>query len=103
MAPTGAVIKPKKVWNVKPQVGDEWEVRVPGKRRKVKIIGDIYKRWIGLFPNQKRVLYAAWRRANKGRYTGISVASLKRFGKRLSTAAERTAAQEKRWKEKGII
>jgi hypothetical protein len=81
----------------KPKLGDEWEVRLPGKRRIVKRIGLIWPRTPRSGHNRK--LYVDWLRLPKGRYTGIWLADLLKYGKRLSTRAERRAAQDKRWKE----
>jgi hypothetical protein len=82
----------------KPKIGDIWEVRAPGKRMKRKEIGDIYMRWLGPWPNQKRKPYVSWQRANKGRYSGISVESLLKYGKLISTQVQRHAKQQARWK-----
>ncbi len=48
-----------------PQVGDEWEVRVPGKRMKRKRVGRVDWAWIG--QPQVKMPYVYWYRLNKGR------------------------------------
>lgn len=77
---------------VEPQVGDLWEFKLPGKRKRTKEVGTIAKHP----PYQSNVdrPYVHWQRENKGRYTGISVERLMQFGHRVSTKAERDARTE---------
>lgn len=72
-----------------PQVGDLWEFKLPGKRKRTKEVGKVDKHP----PYQADVdrPYVHWQRENKGRYTGISVERLMQFGHRVSTKAERDA------------
>lgn len=82
-----------------PQVGDYWEFKLPGKRKRVKEVGRIDERDFiverGTYPDWKdkleRLPYVWWKRENKGRYTGITVRRLMEFGQRISTKAEREA------------
>lgn len=82
-----------------PQVGDYWEFKLPGKRKRTKEVGSIgTKDFIverGTYPDWKdkteRLPYVNWARENKGRYTGISVRRLLEFGHRVSTKSERDA------------
>ena len=94
------------------QVGDEWEVRVPGKRKKIKEVGEVYKCWLpvrdehgnyvfkkeGYGVVQKRVWWVPWRRQNKGRYTGIRVDALHQYGRLISTKEQRDKKFEALWK-----
>lgn len=70
-----------------PEPGDYWEFKLPGKQKRTKEVGTIAKHP----PYQSNVdrPYVHWQRANKGRYTGISVERLMEFGRRVSTKAER--------------
>jgi hypothetical protein len=87
---------------VLPQAGDYWEFKLPGKQRRVKEVGYVdTKDFIverGTYPEWKdkveRLPYVFWARANKGRYTGITVRRLLEFGRRVSTKAERDAHLE---------
>jgi hypothetical protein len=81
---------------MKPQVGDEWEVRRPGKRKIVKRIHLIWSR-MSRSGGLNR-LYADWERLPKGRYSGIWMKDLIKYGTRLSTRAERKLDQERRFK-----
>ena len=82
-----------------PKPGDYWEFKLPGKPRRTKEVGTIcYRDFIverGTYPEwknkTKRLLYVNWARANKGRYTGITVRLLRQHGRRVSTKAERDA------------
>lgn len=75
-----------------PQVGDLWEFKLPGKRKRTKEVGKIDPHP----PYQANVDRPCvhWQRENKGRYTGISVERLMEFGQRVSTKAERDARTE---------
>ncbi len=73
-----------------PQVGDEWEFKLPGKPRRVKVVGSVDERHgkrvdgtTGPYP------YVSWERLPKGRYTGLSVWLLMQYGRRISTKVER--------------
>ena len=75
-----------------PVTGDYWELQLPGKRKRTKEVGRLSKVWgkrtdttEGFYP------YVDWARANKGRYTGISLRLLLKYGRRVSTKAERDA------------
>jgi hypothetical protein len=87
----------------RPKQGDEWEVKLPGKRKIVKIVGSVHRcwvqYWVGTISQQKRRPYVMWQRAPKGRYSGVTVKALIKYGKRLSTKAERDARAEARWQE----
>jgi hypothetical protein len=96
---------------IEPQVGDYWEFKLPGKRKRVKEVGRIAMRDFlierGMYPDWKDKIetlpYVHWQRENKGRYTGITVRRLMEFGRRVSTKAERDAhleAQIKRARQK---
>jgi len=83
-----------------PQVGDEWEFKLPYmKAKRKKVVGEIGTREFiverGTYPKWKdktEVLpYVHWERQPKGRYTGITVRRLMEFGRRISTKAEREA------------
>jgi hypothetical protein len=84
---------------VLPEAGDYWELKLPGKRKRIKEVGRVdTKDFIaerGTYPEWKdkvvRLPYIHWARANKGRYTGITVRKLLEFGRRVSTKAERDA------------
>ena len=83
-----------------PQVGDEWEFRLPHmKAKRVKIVGSISEREFIIeratnYPWKHKTAmlpYINWARQNKGRYTGVTVRRLMEFGRRVSTQAEREA------------
>jgi hypothetical protein len=90
---------------ITPKVGDEWEFRLPGKPKRTKEIGKVRRKWVDKFDSnghwhgQRRIMYVEWRRLPKGRYSGIRVKLLLKHGKRISTKAERQAAQDARWEE----
>jgi hypothetical protein len=81
----------------KPQIGDYWEFKLPGKRKRIKEVGDIHPRVFiverGTYPKwepkTELLDYVSWARAPKGRYSGITVRRLIEFGHRVSTKAER--------------
>jgi hypothetical protein len=82
-----------------PRVGDYWEFKCPGKSKKVKEIGDIRFRWFEgkwdasireFTPNHHRI-FIWWDRRPKGRYSGIRPKVLLKYGRRISTKAERDA------------
>lgn len=77
-----------------PNLGDEWELRVPFTKPIVKVVGQIRTTYSNLKGHQ--VPYVAWKRLPKGRYSGVTVEGLVKYGKRLSTKAERDAAIDKR-------
>lgn len=89
---------------VRPQKGDIWEFKLPGKPRRRKQVGCVSKMLVdkydrqGNWVKQVRVWYVQWYRLPKGRYTGIRLAKLMEVGKRISTKAERDAEMEARWK-----
>lgn len=68
-----------------PQVGDKWEFRLPDKPKKIKIVGSVHPE--GVYGNG--IPRVSWQRRNKGRYTGLNIDTLHKYGKRLSTKAER--------------
>lgn len=75
-----------------PQVGDEWEFKLPHmKAKRVKTVGSIVKKDFVVEHGIETLPYVHWQRQNKGRYTGISVRRLMDFGHRVSTKAEREA------------
>lgn len=77
-----------------PRPGDTWEFRIPGKRKKCKTIwyiGREYKWEKGRFVRRPMIM---WKRHPKGRYTGIRPRVLLKYGKRISTKAERDARFE---------
>ena len=81
-----------------PKVGDQWEVCLPGKRKVLKEVGQIYMRWFEREGgSQVRLPYIEWDRLPKGRYTGIRVRHLLMYGKRLSTKKERDAKFRERF------
>ena len=83
---------PKKSRKPVPQVGDQWEVRVPFERKKVKIVGSL----AFVLIKGKNVRYVWWKRRPKGRYSGMSLLGLMTYGKRLSTEEERNRKIEER-------
>ena len=91
-----------------PRVGDIWEVIIPAtakrkRKRIVKEIGLIYKTWYERANGtQVKRPYCEWKRLPKGRYSGMRVKWLLKYGTRISTKAERDAAFEARMKEKGL-
>lgn len=82
--------------NPLPQVGDEWEVYRPGKKRLVKQVGAISGIWSE--GRGKHIPYVNWKRLNKGRYSGLTVYRLMQWGRRLSTKAERDKKIDERLK-----
>jgi len=88
-----------------PKVGDEWEFKLPGKPKRTKRVGKVKRLWVDKYDEnhrwagQKRIMYIEWYRLPKGRYSGIRVKLLLKHGKRISTKAERQAAQDARWEE----
>ena len=81
-----------------PKVGDQWEVRLPRKRKVVKEVGRIYMAWMRRADGSSvHRPYIAWDRLPKGRHTGIRVRHLLMYGKRLSTKKERDAKFQARF------
>lgn len=77
---------------VRPKAGDIWEVARPGKRKIVKEVGTVRMVWMQREDGTHvRRPYAAWSRLNKGRYSGIRVKFLLKYGRRVSTKEERDA------------
>ncbi|PSR24728.1 MAG: hypothetical protein C7B46_20920 [Sulfobacillus benefaciens] len=76
-----------------PRRGDIWEYQLPGQRKKRKEIGTItrQRRYLSAHSQPLRV-FIAWKRRPKGRYSGIWPKALLRYGRRVSTRAEREAA-----------
>lgn len=80
-----------------PRVGDIWEFKLPGRLKRVKEIGSIYLRWYEgkwdghQFTRDIRRPAIEWYRLPKGRYTGIRPKTLLKYGRRISTKAERDA------------
>lgn len=75
-----------------PHVGDIWEIKLPGKPKKQKEIGTIGMVWVQRENGTEvRRPYVHWDRLPKGRYSGIRVKWLLKYGKRISTKAERDA------------
>jgi len=73
-----------------PRVGDIWEIKTPGKRKKRKEIGGV--RLVLMRKKDGSCVhrpYIDWFRYPKGRYTGIRVKWLLKYGTRISTKAER--------------
>lgn len=81
-----------------PRVGDEWEFQLPGKSKRRKIVASISHEW-----HRGKWCFEAcrhsetmhprvnWKRQSKGRYTSLRVKWLLKYGRRLSTEAERNA------------
>ena len=73
-----------------PRKGDIWEFQRPGKRKKRKEIGEIFmmlmRKTDGTYVRRP---YVQWQRWPKGRYSGIRVKWLLKYGHRISTQAER--------------
>ena len=96
-----------------PAVGDYWEIKLPGKRRKTKEVGAVEMRFfvVGYDENRrpinKQLEYVEWARLPKGRYSGIKVSVLMKYGRRISTKAERDArikeSVERRKRERAQI
>lgn len=81
-----------------PRVGDIWEFQIPGKRKKQKEIGAIIRTRVwGPNGTQPLRVYIQWYRLPKGRYSGIRPKTLLKYGRRLSTKAERDAHFEARF------
>jgi|GEM_PF-5801234 len=83
-----------------PQPGDIWTFKIPGKQRRTKTVGQVVMKTFvverGTFENgwkdkTENLPYVHWERANKGRYTGITVRRLMEFGRCVSRKAERDA------------
>lgn len=96
-------LRPTSKLKAEPQVGDCWEFKLPHmKAKRVKTVGSISTQEFIVerateYPwNHKTAMlpYVNWKRANKGRYTGITVRRLIEFGRRVSTKAERDAHLE---------
>ncbi len=84
---------------VRPLVGDEWELKRPGKRKIMKQIGEIYVRRFGEGKDERgrvraRKWAVRWKRQPKGRCSGCTLRQLMLYGRRISTAAERRARYE---------
>jgi hypothetical protein len=94
---------------VKPCVGDIWEVIIPAtatrkRKRIVKEIGSIYMTWYSRKDGSHvKHPYCEWKRLPKGRYSGLRVKWLLKYGTRISTAAERQAAVDKRRSERKAV
>lgn len=77
---------------IEPQAGDEWEFKLPGKPKRIKVVGRVDQVYGNLADGTKgHYPYVHWDRLPKGRYSGISVLLLQRHGRRISTKAERDA------------
>lgn len=88
---------------LRPMIGDEWEFKLPGKSKKRKIVGSIGIEWHQGEWNPETCRHSQskhprvnWRRRNKGRYTSIRVKWLLKYGRRISTEAERNAKFDER-------
>lgn len=78
-----------------PQVGDYWEFKLPGKRKRLKEVGAVEQRFgKRVDGTQGEYDYVNWKREPKGRYSGLSVYLLLLHGRRVSTKAERDAHLE---------
>jgi hypothetical protein len=78
-----------------PQIGDYWEFKLLGKRKRVKEVGSVADVWGKRADGTQGFYhYVHWARENKGRYTGISLRLLLQHGRRVSTKAERDAHLE---------
>lgn len=85
-----------------PRRGDVWEYQLPGKPKKRKEIGTVYRVWKHYVEGTRRVPVVWWSRRPKGRHTGIRVRVLLKYGRRISTKAERDATFAERFgREKG--
>jgi hypothetical protein len=80
---------------VRPRAGDYWEFKLPGKPKRVKEVDRIGVKW-GKRHNGTTGFYryVHWARAPKGRYSGLSLRLLLKYGQRMSTKAERDAHLE---------
>jgi len=77
---------------LRPKIGDIWEVALPGKRKIVKEVGSVRMVWLERKDRTYvRRPYVSWFRLSKGRYSGIRVKWLLRYGRLISTKAEREA------------
>lgn len=88
-----------------PRVGDEWEFALPNKSKKRKIIASISYEWHRGKWDDDTCKYSMsrhprvnWQRRNKGRYSSLRVKWLMKYGRRISTKAERDAKFEARMK-----
>jgi len=76
-----------------PRKGDEWEFKVPGKRKQRKIIHCIaVERWEDTHGQRHQRVVVWWDHLPKGRYSGLRVKTLLQYGRRIRTEAERDAA-----------
>ena len=67
---------------IRPKVGDTWKFKTPKmKRSKTKTIGRI--RFESLSSGKRR-LYVDWERWPKGRYSGVFIRVLLKYGIRIS-------------------
>jgi hypothetical protein len=84
---------------VRPRPGDTWEIKIPNRPKKVKRIGKINRIWIrskdgrGEFGNVRRI-YIHWYRLPKGRYSGITLKGLLKYGRLIQSNADRMAKDE---------
>lgn len=68
----------------RPKPGDIWELCIPGKRKKVKTVGQIYRiRYQGKDGGQPLLPAVHWKRLPKGRYSSIRVKWLLLYGRLL--------------------
>lgn len=80
---------------VKPRVGDTWEIQVPGKRKKVKVVGRVYKASCYVKPGVVgRRMYVEWQRQPKGRYSGMFFRGLWKYGRLVESATDKAARVE---------
>lgn len=76
-----------------PSKGDIWEFKIPGKRKKRKALGAIYRRRRYLSEdNQPLRVFIAWKRLPKGRYSGIWSKALLQYEHHISTKVDRDTA-----------
>jgi len=84
---------------VRPRPGDTWEIRRPNRPKIVKRIGKISRIWIrskdgrGEFGSVRRI-YIQWYRLPKGRYSGITLKGLLKYGRLIQSNADRMAQDE---------
>lgn len=73
--------EPHSLFFFRPRPRDIWIIKRPGKSKLRKWVDDVELMQVRTPSGIKWRMYVNWQRANKGRYTGITVRDLLRFGK----------------------
>lgn len=84
----------KSMFYYRPRPGDVWEIRIPGKSKKIKTVNYVYmqdylKKDFSIVQHPR----VEWERLPKGRYTGLRVKWLLKYGKLIKRRADGQSTQ----------